>query len=224
MENLEFLERLTLKILNVIFIIFFSHYYLINIDFLLDVPLLERSQILWEELNCFYESSTRKTSGLNNLFFKCGGIMIGDKESKIIQGTISSIKKHNLSHEILSSHQIKEKYSILNPNESQIGVYERDAGYLIPELCIETYLSKAESYGANLAFDESLISWEEDNISKELLIKTNERVYKTRKLVMAVGPWAPQVFGKSLPFRLEVERRVLYWTRVNEAARETCKV
>jgi sarcosine oxidase len=42
-------------------------------------------------------------------------------------------------------------------------------------------------------------------------IVTDKATYIAKKAVFAVGPWAPQVYGESLPFPLHVVRNVLFW-------------
>ena len=35
--------------------------------------------------------------------------------------------------------------------------------------------------------------------------------YFTRKIILAVGPWAPELYGSELSVRLHVERRIQFW-------------
>jgi sarcosine oxidase len=71
----------------------------------------------------------------------------------------------------------------------------------------------AEKYGAELRFRESLVTWEQ--VDESLFRVTTDRgnEYFTKKLVLSVGPWAPDVYGSSIPIPLHVERRVLFWFR-----------
>lgn len=156
-----------------------------------------------------------------------GGLMIGHPDSIVVRGTLASISTHSLPHQIFSSSELKQNYPVLTPDDETIGVFETEAGYLIPESCIETYYRHAEQNGAILHFEESLISWKTipshifefintseniENQSNELIeVTTNLTKYITKKLVLTVGAWAPEIYGSSLPFKLRIERRVLYW-------------
>lgn len=43
------------------------------------------------------------------------------------------------------------------------------------------------------------------------MVTTSCGIYMTRKLVLTVGAWAPELFNSVLPFDLFLERRVLFW-------------
>jgi hypothetical protein len=46
----------------------------------------------------------------------------------------------------------------------------------------------------------------------------------TKKIVLSVGPWAPELYGDSICLPLHVERRVLYWFRPNKGKVDDFKV
>lgn len=202
------------------------------------VPLIKRSFELWRELALFEENESIKNNGekpIESLLNMTGGLMIGHPDSTVVRGTLASISTHSLPHQIFNSNELKEKYPILTPDENTIGVFETEAGYLIPESCIENYYRSAEQNGAILHFEETFISWktvpsnifnfinssEYNDIQQEeqtelIEVTTNLRTYITKKLVLTVGAWAPEIYGPSLPFKLRVERRVLYWIQPTE--------
>jgi sarcosine oxidase len=157
--------------------------------------------------------------------------MIGRLDSDVIVGTLSSVLQHDLRHEVLSSTQIKEKFHVFNLEDNEVGVYEADAGYLVPELCVMMYQKLAIENGAILQFNESVVHWKSIKISDFLLdsknkelcnidpnfdeiieVKTDlDQTYYCYKLVLSVGPWAPEMYGSRIPLKLTVERRVLFW-------------
>ena len=47
--------------------------------------------------------------------------MIGLPDSEVILGTIASIKKENLSHEILTSQEVRSRYPAFNVSDDEIG-------------------------------------------------------------------------------------------------------
>ena len=155
-----------------------------------------------------------------NNFPKYQGLMIGYPESAVIQGTLNSIQKHCLQHEILDANEIKKRFPVFNPKSDEIGILEVEAGYLVPELCIMAYQDIAtEKYNAELHYEETMKSWSKgkDNlyfIDTEVTLNNNEKrknVYCTKKLILCVGAWAPELYGSEIPLKLHVERRVLFW-------------
>ena len=121
------------------------------------------------------------------------------------------------------------------------GVYEIDAGYLVPESCIENHLNVAEENQAVLKFNEKVVSWsliESNTVHSEnrtvhgqkgnssniiensadpyysVNTVTSEGIkntYVCRKIVVAAGPWSNELYGHQMEPFLHVERRVQYW-------------
>lgn len=141
--------------------------------------------------------------------------MLGKSDSDVVKGTLASVKQHNLNHEVLTAEQIKVRFPVFQPDNDEIGIFESEAGYLNPEKCVNAYQLMAGHFGAQLHFHESVASWKEvlhETMGVIIEVSTDSgRVVHTRKLVLAVGAWAPQVYGSVLPMDLYAERRVLYW-------------
>jgi hypothetical protein len=141
--------------------------------------------------------------------------MIGYPDSIVVQGTLKSIATHSLSHQIFSALELKERYPVLSPPSPDIiGVFETEAGYLIPEACITAHCAVAEAHGALLHYHESLLTWKSNEEQSDLVeITTTTGRYLTKKLVLTVGAWAPELYGSAINLQLRTERRVLYWFR-----------
>jgi sarcosine oxidase len=122
-----------------------------------------------------------------------------------------------MEHEILNSTELHARYPVFKPNENEIAILEKDAGYLNPEACIAAYLRMASENGAELHFQEVMTSFEEETDSGDgtttVTVTTNKGVYRTRKLILTVGAWAPGLYGAAVAdiVPLRIERRVVYW-------------
>lgn len=113
-----------------------------------DVPLLKRSLFLWKLLNenRVAQALLRQTcktmknvvdkkstddaesvvtddndEGDDSLLKMTGGLMIGSLDSEVIQGTMKSVKEHNLLHEVLDAEEIKKRYPLFNVSPDDIG-------------------------------------------------------------------------------------------------------
>jgi sarcosine oxidase len=90
-----------------------------------------------------------------------------------------------------------------------IGVYQPDAGFLLPERCIVAHVFAAQKMGAEVHGREKVISWRKDK--NWLLITTERAIYRAKKMVITAGPWArslvPELDDLAVP-----ERQVLIWT------------
>ena len=178
------------------------------------------------ELNEYYSSKVRpalvncdsSSDSPLNLLELCGGVMIGRPDSEVIAGTLQSIRTHSLPHEIWTSAEMKDRHPVFQLSDDEIAVYESNAGYLFSELCIQSYIYMAKECGAALHFDETMLSWhQQDTPTPEetgcplVAVQTTKGSYLARKLVLTVGAWATSIYASRLPFSLTIERRVLYW-------------
>jgi sarcosine oxidase len=109
------------------------------------VPLLLRAYDLWRRLEA--DSS-------QSLLHIIGGLMIGRADGDLVAGSAASAEEFDLQHEVLSAAQIRRLYPAFRIDDDWVALWERDAGYLHPEACVEQQLEQAALAGAELHFDE----------------------------------------------------------------------
>lgn len=193
------------------------------------VPLVQRSLALWKESQQEYVDLQRAecTSiadadniNPNPLLVLSGCLIIGKKSTTIVKGTLASARAHKLKYEVLSASEIRTRYNgIFNVDVEDIGVFEPDCGYLIPEACIAAHIRLAQQHRAVTRYGERMLSWEEvfegeDGDSSPIIIVTTDKgKYRAHKLVLSVGAWAPEIYGHRIVdcMRLQCERRLLWW-------------
>jgi glycine/D-amino acid oxidase-like deaminating enzyme len=123
------------------------------------------------QLNEYDKQSNHGQGDLINL---CGALMIGDTDSVVVRGTLRSILEHSLPHEILNAQQVRERFPVFELKDTDIAIFEKDAGYINPEVCIDAYLRMANDFGAKLLFEEEMVSWESSFVvANELENKNN---------------------------------------------------
>jgi sarcosine oxidase len=164
------------------------------------VPLLLRAYELWARIE--RDSSQR-------LLTITGGLMIGPADSAVVAGSLRSAQEHGLAHEMLDAVEIRRRFPPFNASPETIALYAPNDGMLAPEASIRAFLGQAARLGAELHFEEPLLSWE-PTPSGGVRVTTGRGVYEAERLVITAGAWAPELLaGLKLP--LEVERQVLYW-------------
>jgi sarcosine oxidase len=163
------------------------------------VPLLLRAYELWEQLE-------RETN--QDLMTLTGGLMIGRRESELVSGSVRSAKEHGLPYELLDAGEIRARFPALFPDPEAVALYEEKAGFLRPEETVRAHLDRAASLGAELRFEEPVLSWEAS--PSGVRVETPEGSYAAGRLVITSGAWAPQLLS-DLGLPLEVERQVMYW-------------
>jgi len=165
------------------------------------VPLVLRAYELWEDLE-------RETS--QDLMAITGGLMLGPEGSRTVTGSIESAEQWGLEHEVLDAKEIKNRFPVFEPSEGVTALYEARTGFVRPERSVAAHLGAAEARGAELHFEEPVVSWEADASGEGVRVTTESGVYEAGRLVISPGAWAPELLsGLNLP--LEVQRLVQFW-------------
>lgn len=165
------------------------------------VPLLLRAYELWEQLE-------RETG--QDLLTITGGLMLGLPSSSVVSGSTESARKYNLPHEILDAAEIRRRFPAFQPDDRTIALYETKAGFLRPEATVQAHLDRAAQLGAELHFEEPVLSWTVAPSGDRVEVMTARGRYEAGRLVIAPGAWAPRVLA-DLGLPLEVQRQVMYW-------------
>ncbi len=162
------------------------------------VPLLLRAYELWREL---------ESESALELLTVTGGLMIGPPDSPVFLGSQASARQHGLPHEILDAKEIRRRFPAFTPSREIVALYERAAGIVRPEAAVRAHLNCAVTHGAELHFDEPVISWRATSNAVE--VQTARATYHAEQLVIAPGAWGPHMFQLALP--LTVTLQTLFW-------------
>lgn len=167
------------------------------------VPLVLRAYELWNQLQ--EECS-------EDLISITGGLAIGPADGRLVTGCLKSATKYGLEHELLGSSEMQGRFPQFSLADNEVAVYEESAGYLRPEECIRQHLRCALKRGADLRFEETVLSWTASRSGEGVTVTTEKQTYQARSLVISVGPWfAEFVAGVSMP--VVVTRRVVFWLK-----------
>ena len=164
------------------------------------VPLLLRAQELWAKMG--------RDAG-EPLLHLIGGLVIGREGGQLVARSEGSARQFHLPHEMLSANELKRRYPVLQVEPDTIALLERNAGYLVPEKCIEQELIQAVRGGADLHYNEPVLTWTSET-DDWVTVSTSAGTYTAEQLVITPGPWAPQILAE-LGLPLRVTRQVLYW-------------
>ncbi len=176
------------------------------------VPLLLRAYDLWRALE--------REAGAPLLRIT-GALYMGAPDAPGVAGAAHSARTHGIPYEMFSGEEIRRRYPVLRPHVGHVGLFESQAGILVPEDCVATHIDLARRHGADLRFNEALVSWTagRDRVS----VRTPQGTYEGGHLVFTAGPWTGQVLG-DLGLPLRVERAVLYWFEPREHRAEFARL
>jgi len=163
------------------------------------IPLVLRAYELWEELE--REAGTK-------LLFVTGGLILGPADG-MVRRAAAAADRHAIPYEVLSGSETNQRFPAIVPLAGDVALLETRAGYLLPEACVRAHLQRAATLGAELRFDEPVVSWTAD--AGGVQVRTAQSTYTAERLVIAAGPWAQQALGNVVPLR--VTRQVMAWIR-----------
>lgn len=164
------------------------------------VPLLFRAYALWDELAA--ETGER-------LFERCGLLLAGPRDGKVVPGVHRAAAAHKLPLETLGSDDLGRWYPMFNlPTERYEAVFEKDAGFLDVQRCLSAHLSAAQRANATLLHNQRVLAWESDG--RFVSVTTDHSTISAAALVICGGPWSDWMLA-DLRMPLTVRRKVQLW-------------
>jgi monomeric sarcosine oxidase len=163
------------------------------------VPFAKRSYELFDIL----EAETG-----NHVFKRVGCLNIGTKKDKLVERCQYAADKHKLEYQILSNKEINSRYPFLNIKDDEYNaLLESNAGYLHPELCVESHLNVAKKHNADVFDDSEVKRITYDRDDKTYTIETDKDKFTSRELVISSGAWVNDIlqnFNIKLPLTIDL--------------------
>ncbi len=177
------------------------------------VSLARRSHEIWKDLEA-------KTG--NQIYFPVGGILMDSGiqpwgkhgADGFFERTVSYAKQFDVRYEVFDSAQLKKRYSHFELPESGKGYYELEAGYLKPELAIETQLNFAKENGAEILTNSPVLEIKKTQGGGVKLILEGKEITAERVLVSA-GGWVKDFLTESDKKEFKICRQVLHWVETS---------
>src|SRR2546423_5925657 len=165
------------------------------------VPLLRRAWELWKQL---------EQESLTKLLHVTGGVYFGRKDDELVAGSLASSRQHNLEHELHDSREIANLFPQFHLPDDFVALYEYNAGFLIPELCISAHVDLAMRHGAQIHGNEPVLQWNTDE--RGASVTTTRGTYHAAERLFCGSAWSDKLLS-DLGVRLTVTRRVLGWVQ-----------
>jgi sarcosine oxidase len=165
------------------------------------VPLVQRAYELWHEME--------KRSGAE-LLRETGGVWVGPPSGPLVRGALQSAREHHIAHELLDAKELSRRFPAYRARANWQALYERRAGMLFPERCIEAFLAGARQAGADIRLNTPVLSFRAG--SSGVSLTTNAGTDQAERIVVAAGAWLPDLaplLDVKLP--LEIERQMSHW-------------
>jgi sarcosine oxidase len=151
----------------------------------------------------------------HKLLRQCGGLLMcapgrssRHGQEDFVSRTTEIAKQSGIAYEKLSVAQLRTRFPQFNIAGDEVGYFEPEAGYLKPEVCVETQLELAKQFGATIHAKEQVVSIVEKDGT--VTVRTNKNSYRAGKVIVTAGPWIAELFPEFKGL-FKVYRQVLYW-------------
>ena len=177
------------------------------------MPFIQRANEIWREL----EARTGQT-----LFHQSGGLIIAPQtgaakfhaDGDFVEISARIARKFGIAHEVLNADQIRSRFPLLTPRDTDRAYHEPDSGVLRPERCIATQLRLAREAGATTRVNEQVISWEAD--ASGASVTTDKDTYRADKLILSAGAWMTELLHDEWRGGLRVCRQQIHWFEADD--------
>ncbi len=164
------------------------------------VPLLDRAYVLWRELDARTRANVLHTVGL---------LTLGSQGSSMLAGAQHAARMYALDVAFWDAHDIRARYPALRPRDDEVGVYEPDGGYVVPELAIAAHLALAREHGAQTRFGVGMRAWESARDGVHVTLTDGETI-RCERLILTLGAWFTATLAE-IGVPLVIQRNVLAW-------------
>ncbi|ONI80730.1 N-methyltryptophan oxidase [Saccharothrix sp. ALI-22-I] len=163
------------------------------------VPLLKHADALWEELQRETGRELRRLTGC---------LLMGPTGHHQMATVLESIAEHGLDHEVLDADLLAKRFPQYRIEDGDVAVLDQRAGFIRPELTIQTAARRAEELGARIHRYTPVreITPEGDGVA----VRTDEGSEHFDAVVVTVGPWVNDLLP-DLPWEVEVRRLISAW-------------
>jgi sarcosine oxidase len=162
------------------------------------VPMLLECYRLWEELEASAGRELKRETGL---------LQVGPRGGVVVSGVLNAAGRHGLGVDQLTAADIEQRWPAFRVPPELVGVFERRAGLLHVEQCVEACLDAARNHSAELLTDVEVKEWTADD---DIVVRTTAGEFRTARLIVTAGAWAGQVLAE-LGIQLSVRRKSLLW-------------
>lgn len=175
-------------------------------------PLALRSHQLWRELEQETGATLLTTNGC--LIISSPAKTAHTHVENFFATTLAAARRYGIAHEVLDAGEIRRRFHSFRVADDEIGYLERDGGFVYPEACVRAQLAVAVRCGATIRTEEKATGF--GAAAGGVTVTTHRGTYAADKLIVAAGPWLPDLLNPPLARRFKVYRQVMFWFGVED--------
>ena len=175
------------------------------------LPFVARSHELWREL----EALTGE-----HLLHESGGYIVSEPSagserwSDFTRTTARIAHDAGIGYELVDPAELRQRQPNLTVPDDAMAGYEPTAGVVMCERAVDLQLRQAVGLGADLRFDQPVVSIEPHD--GHVVVRSDKTELTARNVIVAAGAWMPDLAPRPMAERLRVTRQVVYWFEVDD--------
>lgn len=175
------------------------------------LPFVARSHELWREI----EAETGEA-----LFHQSGGLILtepvvkGERWQDFAVATHEIARQAGIDCELLTPATVRGRHPAIKITDDMSACYEPTAGLVMCEQAVTSQLQLARSLGAQTMVNTAVIDMEPKG--DRVAVRTATSTYEAERVVLATGPWLPEMTAPPLAEQMTVTRQVVYWFEADD--------
>lgn len=140
-----------------------------------------------------------------------GGLDLGYPGNTDFDDCIECMTREGVPFEVLDHIELKRRFPQFKVDPTTRGLYQKDGGYVEPDVSVPAFLKLAESYGA--AIKPNTIIQSINILDDCVEITSQDESWRVRKLILTAGPWAGPLLkgiGFELPIKVTLEQYAFF--------------
>lgn len=171
-----------------------------------------RADELWTDLEQLSGRTLLVRSGVLNMAEEEGGEQL--ERPELLSNKLERAAQFGIPVETLQPREIRRRWPGLTTPDTYVGLYEKNAGYLLSEACVLAYRQQALAHGAVLLTNTLVTDIEPDEAS--VTVRTAAGTYTAGRLILSLGAWFGTVNDLiTLPIRSV--RKAIAWFEADES-------
>jgi sarcosine oxidase len=164
------------------------------------VPLVRHADALWQQLQAETGRELRRLTGC---------LFMGPADDPEMRTVMDVIAEHGLDHEVIDAEAMAKRFPQFRADDGDLVVLDRRAGFVRPELTVQTAARRAEELGARIR-RYTPVREVHPVAAGGVEIRTDTDTERFDAAVITPGPWAGDLLP-DLPWGVSVYRAISAW-------------
>ncbi|MEU0110099.1 N-methyl-L-tryptophan oxidase [Streptomyces sp. NPDC006129] len=164
------------------------------------VPLVRHADALWQQLQAETGRELRKLTGC---------LFMGPADDPDMRTVLDVIAEHGLDHEVIDADAMAKRFPQFRVDDDDLTVLDPRAGFIRPELTVQTAARRAEELGARIR-RYTPVREVRPVARGGVEIRTDADTERFDAAVVTPGPWVGDLLP-DLPWQVSVHRAISAW-------------